>query len=169
MLARRSVLQDVGGFDPALQPLADWDLWLRVLHVSAPACVAEPLVAYRVHGTNMSLDTRRVEADFAVVAGRNPRANRAVLYRYLGWWSIRVGRHADAARLFLRGAAERDARYPVDLARQDLIYLARQAADRARVLLRPGRPARRPPVAAVVEHADWRRRGQDWLDRLPAA
>jgi glycosyltransferase involved in cell wall biosynthesis len=165
VMMRRDVLLDVGGFDPALQPLADWDLWLRLLPVSRPACAAEPLVAYRLHGTNMSLDTRRVEADFAVVAGRYPRASRAVLYQYLGWWSLRVGRHADAGRYFLRAAAAREARYPVSQAGRDLLQVARAAARKARARLAPDhRPAR---AEVVVRHPEWRERGRRWVDELP--
>jgi glycosyltransferase involved in cell wall biosynthesis len=168
VMARRAALLDVGGFDPSLQPLADWDLWLRMLRVSPPAGVAEPLVAYRVHALNMSLDTRRVEADFAVLAGRYPRANAAILYRYLGWWSIRVGRHTEATRYLLRAAAARDPRYPPRLVMQDLLYLARDAAAHARARLFPPlkRPARQDRV--TVQQADWRKRAQRWVDELAA-
>jgi glycosyltransferase involved in cell wall biosynthesis len=167
VMARRPVLLDVGGFDPSLQPLADWDLWLRMLRVSPPAVVAEPLVAYRVHATNMSLDTRRVEEDFATVAGRYPRANPAILHRYLGWWSIRVSRHTKAARYFLRAAAERDASYPPRLVTRDFLYLARHVAEDARARLGPP-PKRRAGDRVSVQHADWRNRGQLWVDEVPA-
>jgi glycosyltransferase involved in cell wall biosynthesis len=166
VMARRALLVDVGGFDPALQPLADWDLWLRALEVASPACVGEPLVAYRVHATNMSLDTRRVEADFVTVARRYPRANPTVLNRYLGWWSIRVDRHVDAARYFLRAAAARDPRYPPQLVSRDLLYLGRHAAQKAgaRLALSLSRTARQGRLG--VEHAEWRSRGQHWVDEL---
>jgi len=166
VMMRRDLLLELGGFDPSLQPLADWDLWLRTLRVSQPACVAEPLVAYRVHATNMSLDIRRVESDFVTVADRYPRANRAVLHRYLGWWSIRVGRHAEATRHFLRAAAARDARYPPRLVGQDLAYLVRHAAEDVRTRLAPARMRRAPHIEVSVEHADWRDRGQRWVDEL---
>jgi glycosyltransferase involved in cell wall biosynthesis len=166
VMARRDLLLDVGGFDPSLQPLADWDLWLRTLRASPPTCVPEPLVAYRVHATNMSLDTRRVEADFVTVVDRYPRANPAVLHRYLGWWSIRVGRHAEAMRHFLRAASARDAHYPPQLVRQDLAYLARHAAEDARTRL-PLPLNRRPrQIEVSAELADWRERGQRWVDKL---
>ncbi len=165
VMVRRAVLVDLGGFDPSLQPLADWDLWLRMLRISRPACVAEPLVAYRVHGMNMSLDTRRVEADFVTVGGRYPRASRAVLHRYLGWWSIRVGRYSDATRYFLRAAAARDGRYPPKLVRRDLLYLARDAASHAGIRVVPRLVARSSRVRAV-RHAEWRERGQRWVDEL---
>jgi glycosyltransferase involved in cell wall biosynthesis len=168
VMPRRALLLDVGGFDTSLQPLADWDLWLRMLPVSPPACVAEPLVAYRVHALNMSLDTRRVEADFVVVAGRYPRANPAVLHRYLGWWSIRVGRHAEAIRHFLRAAVARDPRYPPTLVKQDLLYLARHAAEDARTRLPLPLTRRQRQIEVSVEHADWRERGQRWVEELTA-
>jgi glycosyltransferase involved in cell wall biosynthesis len=165
VLARRDALLDVGGFDPALQPLADWDLWLRLLGVSRPACVAEPLVAYRVHGANMSLDTRRVEADFATVAARYPRASRVVLYQYLGWWSLRVGRHLDAARYFVRAAAVRDPGYPAGHAGRDVGSVVARAARDVRSRLAPGHPPAPPAVA--VRHPEWRERGRRWVDELP--
>jgi glycosyltransferase involved in cell wall biosynthesis len=165
VMARRDGFLAAGGFDPALQPLADWDLWLRLLRRSRPAAVAEPLVAYRVHGTNMSLDTRRVEADFATVVARYPRASRVVLQQYLGWWSLRVGRHVDAARYFLRAAAARDPRYPARRAGRDLLYLGRHAARDLRDRLVPAyRPA---PLEVVVRHPEWRERGRQWVDELP--
>ena len=164
VMARRDVLLRLGGFDPALQPLADWDLWLRLLQASPPAWVAEPLVAYRVHGTNMSLDTRRVEADFAVVAARYPRASRAVLHQYLGWWSLRVGRHLDAGRYFLRAAAAREARYPVGQAGRDLATVTRHAARHARARLVPRRAR---AAVVVVRHPEWRERGRRWVEQLP--
>jgi glycosyltransferase involved in cell wall biosynthesis len=166
VVARRDAFLAVGGFDPALQPLADWDLWLRLLRRSRPAAVAEPLVAYRVHGTNMSLDTRRVEADFATVLARYPRASRVVLQQYLGWWSLRVGRHADAARYFIRAAAPRDPRYPAGRAGRDLLYLGRQAARDLRGRLVPA--YRGAPPEVVVRHPDWRERGRQWVDEVPA-
>jgi len=165
VMALRDVLLRVGGFDLALQPLADWDLWLRLLQASRPACVAEPLVAYRLHGTNMSLDTRRVEADFATVAARYPRASPVVLHQYLGWWSLRVGRHRDAARYFLRAAAARDPRYPTRQAGRDLLHLAGSAAREARGRLAPARRPAPPPT--TVRHPEWREQGRRWVDELP--
>jgi hypothetical protein len=128
--------------------------------------VPEPLVAYRVHATNMSLDTRRVESDFATVADRYPRANPAILHRYLGWWSIRVGRHAEATRQFLRAAASRDSRYPPRLVMQDLSYLARHGAQEVRTRLVPRRTAQPRSVEVSAEQARWRERGQRWVDQL---
>jgi glycosyltransferase involved in cell wall biosynthesis len=167
VMARRDAFLETGGFDPELQPLADWDLWLRLMRTSRPAYVAEPLVAYRVHGTNMSLDTRRVEAEFAIVASRYPRASPVVLHQYLGWWSLRVGRHQEAARYFLRAAAAREARYPPSEAARDLLYLARQVARAVHARLAPD--ARRGSPQVVVRHPEWRERGQRWVNKLPAS
>lgn len=166
VMARRETLLHAGGFDTSLQPLADWDLWLRLLDGGLPAGVAQPLVAYRVHAANMSLDTKRVEADFAVIARRYPAANAAVLLRYLGWWSLRVRRHRDAGRYFLRAAAARDPRYPTSLLRADLAYLLRDVAEEVRQRRASGivrRPLHRP---GRMEHMAWREQGRRWIDSL---
>ena len=104
VMVERTVLVRVGGFDAGLQPLADWDLWLRLAVEGTPACVAKPLVAYRVHGSQMSLDARLVESEFAVIARRDPQANHAIMDRYLGWWSLRVRHRLRAFRYFVRGS-----------------------------------------------------------------
>ena len=88
MVSKRA-LAIAGVFDPRLQPLADWDLWLRLARAGF-RWVPRPLVAYRVHGHQMSLDASRVAAEFRMLADRNREANPAILYRYLGWWALRV-------------------------------------------------------------------------------
>jgi glycosyltransferase involved in cell wall biosynthesis len=62
-LVEREVLLDRGGFDPALSTCADWDMWLRLATVTDFAYVDEPLVRYRVHGTNMSRNVPLLERD----------------------------------------------------------------------------------------------------------
>jgi hypothetical protein len=65
VLIRRSALEAVGPWDPALPGSEDWDLWLRLAEVAPFVRVDEPLFRYRVHGANMSSDAslmRRTEA-----------------------------------------------------------------------------------------------------------
>lgn len=64
-LVRRSALVASGGFDVALSMSADWDLLLRMLLSGGVAYVDEPLVAYRVHGTNMSRNIAAMERDMS--------------------------------------------------------------------------------------------------------
>ena len=105
-----------------------------------------------------------MDADFAVVAARYPRASRAVLHQYLGWWSLRVGRHRYAGRYFLRAAAAREARYPVGQAGRDLATVTRHAARHARARLVPRRAR---AAVVVVRHPEWRERGRRWVEQLP--
>jgi glycosyltransferase involved in cell wall biosynthesis len=57
-IVRRSVLNEVGGFDEALSTSADWDLCRRIACRWEIEVVAEPLVLYRQHGSAMH---RRVD------------------------------------------------------------------------------------------------------------
>jgi glycosyltransferase involved in cell wall biosynthesis len=170
VMASRRALIDAGCFDPSLQPMADWDLWLRLVATGRPACVPLPLVGYRVHTQNMSLDTARVESDFAVVARRSGRASYAVLYRYLGWWCRRAGRRRKALSYFLRGALQRDRRYPLRVFSADLRYLALDSADALRLRLAPRLAPRLLPFSLLPsgteEHAEWRAAPLPWIDDL---
>jgi glycosyltransferase involved in cell wall biosynthesis len=50
VMARRRCLYDVGLFDPTFRPGSeDFDLWVRLAKRYAVACIAEPLVKYRIH------------------------------------------------------------------------------------------------------------------------
>lgn len=58
VLVRRSVLSEVGGFDPSLPGADDWDAWLRVARRTGLAHVPDVLASYRVHGGMASRDYR---------------------------------------------------------------------------------------------------------------
>lgn len=61
VMVRRSVLEAVGGFDPALGGHADYELWLRISGAGYPAhFIAERLASYRVHSASMSKDGRHM-------------------------------------------------------------------------------------------------------------
>ena len=161
MVSKQGLLR-AGRFDETLQPLADWDLWLRLAAIGLPACVPEPLIAYRVHGRQMSLDADRIQAEFAVILSRNSQADPAVLYRYLGWWAVRVKDHRAASRFFVRAWLQKRPTYPGHLLARDLAALARDILEhRLRIRL----PRRSRPAAAGEPRA-WRARGQAWVDAL---
>jgi glycosyltransferase involved in cell wall biosynthesis len=61
VLCERSLLDKVGGFDPAFSLCADWDLWIRLATATAFAHVDEPLVLYRRHAGNMSREVPVLE------------------------------------------------------------------------------------------------------------
>jgi glycosyltransferase involved in cell wall biosynthesis len=62
-LIRRLDFQRLGGFDPRLGTSADWDLLLNVALRGKLRYVDEPLVRYRVHGSNMSRNVSSTERD----------------------------------------------------------------------------------------------------------
>lgn len=47
------VVRELGGFDPSLSLLADWDMWIRVAAAAPVAACHEVLVGYTKHDTNM--------------------------------------------------------------------------------------------------------------------
>jgi glycosyltransferase involved in cell wall biosynthesis len=163
MVSKRA-LALAGHFDPRFQPLADWDLWLRLAHTGAPAWVPQPLVAYRLHGRQMSLDAARVEAEFWMLADRNPQGSPAILYRYLGWWALRVKNHRDALRFFVRAWLQRRPEYRAPLLATDVAALGRDILDH-RLGMRWMRLTSTPITA---EHGSWRSEGQAWVDALVA-
>jgi glycosyltransferase involved in cell wall biosynthesis len=117
VLARLELVRDAGGFDEALAPLADWDLWIRLALRSPLAPVDELLCAYLVSAGGMAHWRGRLEAELRVVERRyapeRARAGAAFAWsswrKYLGEGALRAGRRADAARQHARLAlAERD-------------------------------------------------------------
>jgi glycosyltransferase involved in cell wall biosynthesis len=53
-MVRTELARSVGGFDPRLSLLADWDMWIRLMLQALPAIIDRPLVAYLRHGGSMS-------------------------------------------------------------------------------------------------------------------
>ncbi len=60
VVLRRSVLDDVGWFDPSLDSCEDYDLWLRVIAAHRVHKCADRLARYRQSATGMSRDDRRM-------------------------------------------------------------------------------------------------------------
>lgn len=54
VLYRRWVFAEIGGFDEANSPAADYDLYLRIARQFPILCHHQPVVQYRKHGGNMS-------------------------------------------------------------------------------------------------------------------
>ncbi len=87
VLVHRSVLDEVGVFDPGLRIGEDYDLWLRASRVTRIERVARPLALYRQHPASI---TRGAPRD-------NYRGR--VVQRALDTWGLTGpdGRRADAA------------------------------------------------------------------------
>lgn len=108
-LLRRDVARELGPYDPRLTHTGDWDMWLRAAARHHVGYVAEPLYAYRIHGSNMfhrglapSVQTDQVlltiERAFASLPGdapAEPRWRRAVVRHgalQTPWFDLHNGR-----------------------------------------------------------------------------
>lgn len=97
VLARRALLEEVGGFDETLRSLEDTDLWMRLAARAAYACLDEPLVGILKRPDSMSrnLETMRT-ATLRVL-----RKNRRLLPRELHgryWRRCMAAIHGDYAK-----------------------------------------------------------------------
>jgi glycosyltransferase involved in cell wall biosynthesis len=145
---RSDLLSASGGFDPRLRHLADWDLWLRLAALGPPACVPAPLVAYRLHHSQATLDTTGMLAEASALEARHG-ADRIAILRWAAWSHLRTGRRRAALRAYTGAVLA-----------GDVASLARAAV----ALLHP-RPStvRRPSQPSGTEAA-WIAAGQRWLE-----
>jgi glycosyltransferase involved in cell wall biosynthesis len=104
---RASDLISIGGFDPDLRHLADWDLWLRMASVSRPALANKPLVGYRIHPAQATLDTTGMIEEASVLSLRHG-ADPVSIYRWLAWSHLRRGRRKEAIRAYGRAVSSGD-------------------------------------------------------------
>jgi len=109
VIVRTELARELGGFEPSLSVLADWDLWLRVAEVGRPAACREVLVAYHEHDDNMSAwAAPRVFAELDVLVARHALHGEVDGVRFTHWVAAnqrRAGRRRAATRAYLRGAA----------------------------------------------------------------
>jgi glycosyltransferase involved in cell wall biosynthesis len=62
LLIRRSCFEEVGGFDEQLTASEDWMMTFRLIARGQLVAIPDPLVKYRVHGSNWSLSVEAIEA-----------------------------------------------------------------------------------------------------------
>jgi glycosyltransferase involved in cell wall biosynthesis len=112
-IASSTLLQATGPFDRQLVNLADWDLWIRLARAGGPpALVPGPLVGYRHHGGNRSLDTDLIVREARMIERRYGTAlDWGGIYRYLAWLCVRSGRRREGLRHFGAAAVRGQARW----------------------------------------------------------
>jgi glycosyltransferase involved in cell wall biosynthesis len=173
VMVRRDLLPP-DPFDPALGTCADWDLWIRLSRLARPIGVTRPLVGYRVHGNNMSLDTSRTISELATIEARyGGPVDWGRFYRHLARVSLRAGRHRRASRFYLQ-AASADRNYRSEEFLPDLFEVAqgvgRSFSNRiAGALMTAPRPSRLPrPGRRYATQWEWAEQALPWIEELAA-
>jgi glycosyltransferase involved in cell wall biosynthesis len=151
VMVRAHELSSAGGFDPKLRHLADWDLWLRLARVGPPAVAVAPVVAYRLHPAQATLDPAGMVEEAEVLASRHG-ADRASIYRWLAWSELRRGHRKDALSAYVRAVGT-----------GDLLSLGRMAV--AAVHPRPTSVRGR---RMTDESLEWQGEAAAWLRELHA-
>lgn len=114
VLVRARLLDEVGQFDETLRRTEDWDMWIRLSLHGLPAVVTRPWVAYVIHETNSSRGIDEFPSELAVVEERYAHlrnggpADRAYVFRWMAWNSLRLGRQVSAIRSYARAVAAGD-------------------------------------------------------------
>ena len=73
VMARRDIVEQCGGFDPAMDTAEDWDMWLRLAKLTPSLLVQSPLVFYRDNPNGVSKDLRTLAARAADLMAREAK------------------------------------------------------------------------------------------------
>lgn len=150
------------GFDGGLRLCQDWDLWIRLNQSGPPAWVPRPLVAYRVHGENASLNTAAFLADLEVLERRyGGRVDRVAFYRHLARVCLRANRQGPATGFYLRAVVSAP-RYLAQGFFPDMAEVLRTFTDRVRARL--GRRPRARVSADRDPYRAWKEEARAWLE-----
>lgn len=117
VLARRELIQSLGGFDEALFGAEDTDLWIRLAACGAFACIDEPLVVVLKRPGSVSRNRQAMRAGALAMTRKNrrllPTDKQGAFWRslYAGTlcdyakWAYRDGNNVDALRDLLKAFA----------------------------------------------------------------
>lgn len=105
VVVRRKMWEEAGPFDTRLLNTEDWEMWIRLAKLGPPACVPRPLVAYRIHGANSSLDVAEIVRGTRLIERvHNTNADWGQLHRYMAESCLRKGQRGAAVRQFVAAA-----------------------------------------------------------------
>lgn len=123
-LVRRVCFEALGGFDQAVSPAEDWDMWIRIATCYRFAAVDEILVYYRQHPASASRNYTLMEQQLRRVIAQNTQRARQTdrhfgisldrlnlaerraycwLYQYLAWKHFDSGKTLAPFQAMLRG------------------------------------------------------------------
>jgi glycosyltransferase involved in cell wall biosynthesis len=151
VVVRRTTWMEVGPFDTRLRNTEDWEMWIRLAKHGPPAWVCSPLVGYRVHNSNSSLDIAEIVRGTKLIEGvHRTTADWGRLHRWLAESCLRSGQRRDAVGQFARAAARGQLRGVV----ADVSDIVRRRVVRSVLRLEPEKATTRDPWIAAV---DWLR------------
>jgi glycosyltransferase involved in cell wall biosynthesis len=158
VVLHRDAFRRAGPFNVSLRSAADWEMWIRLAKQGPPAWVPEPLMAYRYHSTNMSLDVDAMIEELATIEELHQiRIDWGRLHRWLAESFLRMDADGRALGQFARAALHGQARgVASDLAAILRRRVARLLGGRADKYLR-----RETSVDAA-----WLAEASTWLDEL---
>jgi glycosyltransferase involved in cell wall biosynthesis len=170
VVVRRDLLSS-NPFDPIYGWFEDWDLWIRLAQLDQPVAVMDPLVGYRVHYGNSTLNTAGMIAELDEIERRyGGPVDRPRFYRHVARISLRVSRFRAALRYLCQAAAS-DRNYRRHDFVPDVYEVGQEAARSVRrrlsrtVLHRPVdlTPPQRKRYAA---QQPWVEKARPWVDAL---
>ena len=127
VVVRRTTWLKAGPFDTRLRNTEDWEMWIRLAKLGLPAWVRSPLLAYRVHVSNSSLDASEIVRGARLIeAMHHTAADWGRLHRWLGQSCLRRGERLAALDQFARAAVRGEAR----LALSDIVSHVRRGVAR---------------------------------------
>ena len=128
VIARTDVVRRLGGFDPALDGVEDWDMWLRIAREGRIVKVDAPLVVYRDESAGYSKNLQRVYLTMlAMLAREKARSELSAreFDRMMAWHHERF-----AVGFWLAGQRAQAVRALADLRDDKLLAAAPGAAVR---------------------------------------
>lgn len=110
VLASRKVMCEVGPFDSRLYNTEDWEMWIRLSKIGRPACAKAPLMGYRLHPANASLDIAAILEGISLIEElHGTRVDAGLMHRWIAESCLRRGSRGRAlmhlAKAFARGQA----------------------------------------------------------------
>jgi len=105
VVGRRTTWLQVGPFDTRFHGGEDWEMSIRLAKQGPPAWVCSPLIAKRVHSTNMFLDVEEIlRATSLIEALHNTQVDWGRLHRWLAERYLRSGQRRAALGQFAKAA-----------------------------------------------------------------
>ncbi len=87
---KRSLFEEVGGFNPELKYCMDYDLWLRLAKKSEPLALPAPLSCFRKHADSLSTAQPRAVTDEAYLVRNRYVQSAWERYRSYRTWRKRI-------------------------------------------------------------------------------